>query len=219
MSIGIQILREIKRCLPAKSVLSLSYPDIISKVSEVNELFGIEVEKTTSFNQWHGKKYPLPDTEEVFEKIGCKLRCVDIVASRGCEEIVDLNYPVDLGQHDIVIDGGTSEHVFMIGQSLMNAANAVRPGGKIIQGLPVTWGNHGFYNVCPTVLWDFYTQNGWDIELFCGLDIAQETFLIRSTDRQDLPPHINVLVVAKRVTSSPMKIPAQTKYLKSPTLS
>ena len=218
MGLKLNSLHALRLCLPAKEVLSLGYPDILVTQDQLEELFGVRVEKTTNFGKWHGCNFPLPESLEFFQKIGSNLKCIDIYASRGCEEIVDLNIPTDIGQFDLVIDGGTIEHCFHIGTALLNSAGAVKPGGRIIQGNPMSMMNHGFYNLSPTLLYDFYTQNGWEIEQFYAIN-NQGAYEIPATKRFQAPPECSLFCVAKRVNDAPLKVPSQSKYIHNPNLS
>lgn len=204
--------------MPAKEVLSLGYPDIVATQQEVAKILGIVVLKTTDFGAWHGVKHPLPETMELFEKLGSKLTCIDIHASRGVEKIVDLNIPAEIGLYDLVIDGGTIEHCYHIGTALMNAASAVKPGGRIFHGTPMSMVNHGFYNVSPTLFHDFYTQNGWEIERFYAVSNTDQLFEISPWKRVQIAPEMSLCCLARRSTDVPLKIPTQTKYLKNPNL-
>lgn len=47
---------------------------------------------------------------------------------------------------DIVLDGGTSEHIFDIANVFKNMHDLLRPGGIFIHMSPYTWMEHGFYN-------------------------------------------------------------------------
>jgi hypothetical protein len=105
--------------------------------------------------------------------MGLKLSVIDRVAHTGCEEIVDLNERTSLPRlpfsdnmdgFDLVIDPGTSEHCFNIPQALVNLAGAVKVGGVISQALPMSMFNHGYWNVNPVALLDFYELNGFAIE-------------------------------------------------------
>lgn len=204
--------------MPAKEVLSLGYPDIVATQQDVARILGIVVLKTTDFGAWHGVKHPLPETMELFEKLGSKLTCIDIHASRGVERIIDLNIPTEIGLYDLVIDGGTIEHCFHIGTSLMNAAGAVKPGGRIFHGTPMSMVNHGFYNVSPTLFHDFYTQNGWEIERFYAVDRRGDTYDVPTTGRVQIGPEISLCCLAQRKDDRPLIVPTQTKYLKNPDL-
>lgn len=203
--------------LPGSSVLSLGYPDLVVTSADVEQILGVEVREFTPFGSWHGVEFPLPETVSVFRAIGASLHCVDVHPSRGVEQLVDLNLPCDLGSHDVVIDAGTIEHCFNIGQAIMNAANAVAAGGCILHAPPLSMANHGFYNINPTLLHDFYIQNGWEIELLSGV-AKSGRFEVPVTSRFAAPMEASLLFVASRPTLRPLKFPTQSKYLLNPGL-
>lgn len=201
----------------AGDVLCLSYPDILIPFEECP----YEVTKRSKFGGWHGKKYDLPETTELFTLMGAKsVRYVDIVASRGQEEILDLNEPQDLGEYDLVIDPGTTEHCFNVGQAVKNAANAVKEGGVIFHTPPVTMVNHGFWCFSPTSLYDFYSQNGFEIEgmLFERKGELVEIPPAKYTSRYSLPDEVSLYCFARRVKKQPLIWPIQTKYKLNPGL-
>ena len=220
MALTLQALQLIKPYLKGK-ILQLGYNDILATPEEVEGLFGVSVKERTDFGKWHGIKHPLVETQAFLEALGCHSTCIDIVQSRGCELVCDLNtpyLPFEPNSFDLVIDGGTLEHVFNIGQALMNVANAVRVGGVIFHGNPVNWINHGFYSMNPTLLHDFYTQNGWE-ELHAKI-------VARDGQTEDVNPvkrflakiELSNLYAARRKEFATLKFPTQTKYLNNPTL-
>lgn len=109
-----------------------------------------------------------PDGIESYDLENSSLHCVDIKRHKGNEIVADINYPQEFGRYDLVLDPGTVEHCFNIGRALINAAKSVRLGGRVIHGSPVSMVNHGYYNLCPMVLRDFYETNGFEVE-FVGL--------------------------------------------------
>lgn len=179
------------------------------KASDLEE-FGYKPTKFTASNEWHGEKDPLPESVEFFASMGSRLTVVDFAPMMGMEKIVNLNYPHDLGQFDLVIDPGTLEHCFNIGQAFMNAANAVRVGGRIFHISPMSMLNHGFYNLNPTLFHDFYTQNGWDLEMKV---LPNASPAVMSTKRFDMTTEYLIRAMARRNTSAALKMPIQTKYL------
>ena len=214
MGLTLQALKSLKPYLKGR-VLSLGYQDILPTPEEIRGLFGVDVEKTTSFNARHNVKHRLPETEEFFSKIGVEHVCVDIVKSRGPEIICDLNYPCDLGRFDLVIDGGTLEHCFNVGQAFLNATSAVKVGGVIFHGNPISMVNHGFYMFSPTLYHDFYTQNGWEVMEMYVSDKAGNTARVPPIARVRVAHEMSILVAARRLSDAPMKFPTQTKYLKA----
>jgi hypothetical protein len=198
-------------------VLSLGYPDIVASASEVRNILGIDPTKFVDTGRWHGVDYPLPETVHLFKLAGARLDCVDIRASRGVERIVDLNYPQDLGEYDLVLDCGTVEHCFNIAQAILNAANAVKPGGYIFHTPPLSMVNHGFYNLNPTLFHDFYGQNGWEIELLRAAT-RERTWDIPPVQRVQVASELSLYCLARRRSAGPLKFPTQTKYLLKPDL-
>jgi hypothetical protein len=86
----------------------------------------------------------------------------------GCEHVPDLihdlNRPLPqnfINRFNLVIDPGTTEHVFDIKTGLTNIVRALKIGGTIIQQVPVYSYNGGYYSINPNVLNDFYRENGF----------------------------------------------------------
>jgi hypothetical protein len=202
---------------PSKRVLSLGYPDILATKEVISSLFNVEPTIFVDNGKWHGIDHELPETVEFFKLIGSEIQCVDVHASRGIETVLDLNYPHDLGKFDMVIDPGTVEHCFNIGQAIINAASAVAEGGVIFHTPPVTMVNHGFYNLNPTLMFDFYMQNGWEVEMACGVR-GGEMFEIEPYRRAAWPPECSMYFVARRMNMNALSFPTQTKYLVNPDL-
>lgn len=219
MGLTLQALNTLKPYLKGK-ILTLGYQDIVATQRQIEELFGVSVEKTTDHGAWHGKDFPLPETEEFFSRIGCDVTCVDLAKIRGPEIICDLNYPswsptLEPKSYDLVIDGGTLEHCFNIGQALITAANTVKVGGHIFHWNPLSMVNHGFYNICPTLYHDFYTQNGWEVLVMMAATLGDESCPIHPTKRTTVIPELSNVVIAKRLSDAEWKYPTQTKYLKN----
>ena len=204
--------------LPGKRVLSLGYPDLVVRAEDIREIFGVEPTQFADYGAWHGVAHPLPETYAVFEAIGASLDCIDIRQSRGVERVVDLNHACALGAYDIVIDPGTVEHCFNIGQAIMNAANAVAPQGRVFHISPLTMMNHGFYNINPTLLSDFYTQNGWTIETLVGV-VKGGVFKVPSAQPfRAVPERASLYCMARRDSCDELRFPTQAKYLANPDL-
>lgn len=206
--------------LAGARILTLGYPDLLATREETEKLLNCGPlarinSKASAAHKMNGRA--LADTEEAFAAAGAQsLRCVDLFPSRGVEEIVDLNEPVNgwADSFDLVIDAGTIEHCANIGQALMNAANAVAPGGRVFHSPPVSMLNHGFYNICPTLLHDFYTQNRWQIEHLSGFRVADFSgFDVAPTRRARVPEESALYFLARRgKVAGNLCWPTQTKY-------
>ena len=65
---------------------------------------------------------------------------------------------------DVLMDIGTSEHVFHYPNCLKNIAESVAVGGFIFDSLPMNnQVDHGFYQFSPTIFSDFYDDNKFKI--------------------------------------------------------
>jgi hypothetical protein len=206
MGLGLDAVKLLLPHLKNAKILSLGYPDLL--IEDPRSVFGVTPKHYTEFGPWHGVQYPLPETVETFALLGSTLKCIDIHASRGCEEIIDLNYLTNLGKFDLVIDAGTIEHCFNIGHAILNASNAVKAGGHIFHSPPMTMLNHGFYNVCPTLLFDFYYQNGWEIE-----HLTSNYGAVPYVKRFKAAPECCLYFIAKRIGNAWLKYPTQSKYI------
>ena len=204
-----------------RRVASMGYPDIIAPMEMVEKVMGDEFPKLTyrpdseAICKRHGiAKRDIPDAHSFFKAMGCALDVYDIVKERGCEILCDLNHPiVSRGSYDIVLDVGTAEHCFNIGQAIVNMADMVRKDGYIIHENPFNCGNHGFYNLNPTWYHDFYTTNGFDL-LACALvDRHGASARVSYTKRFKFTEvEVNTFAMAQRKTIKTLAFPMQTKY-------
>ncbi len=95
------------------------------------------------------------------------LEALDVSAYEGAEHIFDLNddeIPAHLmGRFDAVFNGGTLEHVFHVPNALTSITRMLRPGGVVIHILPCNgWVDHGFYQISPTLMFDYYNAAGFE---------------------------------------------------------
>ena len=77
----------------------------------------------------------------------------------------DLNAPVPPeleGRFNLIIDGGTMEHVFDVRQVLENVVRMCRESGWVVHLSPSSnYVDHGFYSFSPCFFYDFYEANGF----------------------------------------------------------
>jgi SAM-dependent methyltransferase len=97
--------------------------------------------------------------------------CESLDASdfEGADHVFDLNQPSVpdelAGRFDVVIDGGTLEHVFHLPNALANIHAMLREGGRAIHLVPSSNHlDHGFWMFSPTVFRDYYGANRYDLE-------------------------------------------------------
>jgi hypothetical protein len=104
---------------------------------------------------------------EAFSAIGfSSLEALDFSDYEGAEHIFDLNSDVLPSRlhhrYDLVYNGGTLEHVFHVPNALMNISKMVRAGGTVVHLLPCNnWVEHGFYQISPTLMFDYYAAAGY----------------------------------------------------------
>jgi hypothetical protein len=210
---------------PGMRIASMGYPDIIANVDSFIEATFSPVEfrpDSSAICKRHGlKERPIPDAHSFFKLLGASLDVYDVVRERGCEILLDLNKPDGAEPYkanrylayDIVLDVGTAEHCFNIGQALINMASMVKQGGYIIHENPANWGNHGFYNLNPTLFFDFYEQNGFQVEAM-KLVAKDGRFIIPNpVSRFKFPnEEVNIFCIAQRINVQKLTCPIQTKY-------
>ena len=111
-------------------------------------------------------------------------KALDISDYDFADYIFDLNSS-EVPEHlldafDVIIDGGTIEHVFHVPNALNNLYKMLRQGGRIIHLSPSSNHiDHGFYMFSPTLFWDFYEANRFEINNFQ---------VFRCTPRHDVDP-------------------------------
>lgn len=115
---------------------------------------------------WLKRKEAHPSTN-LFKSLGCKqVNSIDIYPDESPTHLIDLNLPIDQGYNenfDLIYDGGTIEHCFNIPQVLRNTAAMLEIGGRVIHHTPTNnWVDHGFYQISPTLFFDFYEAAGFD---------------------------------------------------------
>jgi hypothetical protein len=111
-----------------------------------------------------------PLTQEgLFRSLGFStVHSIDISNYEDATFQLDLNEPSTPDHlsesYDIVFNGGTIEHVFHVGNALFHATSMARKGGVVVHLNPSNdWIDHGFYQLSPTLMFDFYNVNESDI--------------------------------------------------------
>lgn len=108
------------------------------------------------------------DAYKFFKMFGVKeVHAIDYNEIDGADIIFNLNDDLPeklVGKFDMVINGGTSEHVFDIAKAMVNMSKLVKKEGIIVHILPLAgYIEHGFYSFSPTFFSDFYEKNDWEI--------------------------------------------------------
>lgn len=216
-------------------VLSFGYPDLMADPKEIAGVFDSSVAAGFKYREdgervmaWHNKKDKFPrvvETTSFFHAIGLDIDYVDINRSRGVERLVDLNNPLpeDMsGRYACVLDIGTTEHCFNIGQAMTNVANALVEGGFAFHASPLNLFNHGFYIFNPTFFADFYQQNGFEMVYLASVTSSwpEKPFVeLPLYGRFEVDTEsTGVVAVARKVQAQAIQWPMQTKYKRAPDL-
>ena len=98
-------------------------------------------------------------------------RALDFTPSEAPDYIFDLNSGEMteglLGAFDVIINGGTIEHIFHIPNVLNNIFRMLASDGRIIHFSPISARmDHGFYMFSPTLFRDYYRANKFEIDTF-----------------------------------------------------
>jgi len=85
-----------------------------------------------------------------------------------------------VGRFDLILDSGTIEHVFHLPNALNNIFRMLKIGGRVVHISPSSNHiDHGFYMFSPTLFWDYYAANQFEIN---------SAMLFRYTPRHDSVP-------------------------------
>jgi hypothetical protein len=230
------LLKVTKAVGPSCRMLSLGYSDMLVTEQQLSALCGADILNRINFRddseailKWHrleGTAPRLAETHSLFKAMNIDTEFVDIVASRGCEIVMDLNEPSAEemhGKYDVVYDGGTMEHCFNIGQVMRNIHAMTRLGGFIVHLNPINFFNHGFFNFNPTFYYDFYTQSGnrivSDFHVLYGPVFASQMMTVPPiAGGAEVPARSVVLVIAQKTSDAIPGWPMQSKYLHTPNL-
>ena len=214
----------IPRLKKGDRIASMGYPDIITPEPLLKKLIGELKYSMLTFRQdsarickRHNIDYRLiPDADSLFDLMGAKLDVFDIVEYRGGEILCDLNYPIpQKEQYDYVLDVGTAEHCFNIGQAIINMAQLLKKDGTIFHSNPFVMGNHGFYGLNPTLFSDFYGQPGFRLDwLRLMISGSNEVLDVPPVKRFQAPAaEVDIFAAATRTEVREITYPTQYKYV------
>ena len=165
--------------------------------------------------------------EDLYSLLGAERVCaIDFSDFEGAQIVHDMNFAIPdslFDSFDLVLDGGTLEHIFDLPTSLRNAAQMVRPGGRFISLTQTNnFCGHGFYQFSPELFYRFFClDNGFETEeCLIWEDIPRSVFY-RVPDPDAVRCRINLtskfgtymMVQAKRVgQTSRCFVPQQSDY-------
>jgi SAM-dependent methyltransferase len=166
--------------------------------------------------------------EPFFEALGAKtVDSVDNSDFEGARLVHDLNQPMPAewaNQFDVVIDGGTLEHVFNFPVALRNSMELVREGGRLfIHTIANNFCGHGFYQFSPELFYrTLSAENGYEVERMVihrvgpygsWREVADPDAIRSRVELITFTP-VALLVQARRVSIKPIfsRMPQQSDY-------
>lgn len=152
----------------------------------------------------------------------CTMTAIDFDGTEQALKL-DLNTPIDLErQFQLVLNLGTAEHVFNVGQVFKTIHDHTAPGGVMVHGLPFSgWVDHGFFNFNPTFYWDLAAANGYTMMAAIYTELKplklvqlQQRESIHEMARQGLLGNNSLIYVVLRKPdlNSDFRIPFQGYY-------
>lgn len=212
------------------TVLTFGYPDLLVPQDVLVKMFGEALvaglatrDDAASILRWHSLEDvwtgPFYDSVSLFNALNADVVVSDVAVHRGMERIVDLNEPLpdDLrAKFDIVIDPGTCEHCFNVGQAFRNVCDAVAVGGFLVHSAPLNRTNHGFWNFSPTIYPDYMGDNGFRIDTLMGISgnprVGYKSEKLEMLKRFTPAADSAILMLAERQKMLPHVWPVQRKY-------
>jgi SAM-dependent methyltransferase len=168
-------------------------------------------------------------TETLLTRLGYPaIEAMDFTDKEGAAHIHDLNKPCPdhlKGQFDIVIDGGTTEHIFYIGTALDTCHDLLAPGGLLLSYVSADgWFGHGFFQTGPDVPWRYWHHaRGYqmlEVSIVARklpgqiTAIPDPTGQPRGGERALSGPHMILTAARKPLVDPPYAPPIQGHYTK-----
>jgi SAM-dependent methyltransferase len=141
------------------------------------------------------------------------IKSLDFSDYEGADIVADLNVPLPSelsNKFDVVIDGGTTEHVYNVAIALENCSRLCKPGGQIIHILPAdNFNGHGFWQFSAELFFSLYSSvNGYEDTEVVFVCLNQRKYWYR----------VNKPRLGRRVhlrSSSPVHVMVKTRKMTS----
>jgi hypothetical protein len=164
--------------------------------------------------------------DELFLMLGATtVTALDFSPYEGAKLIHDLNEPVpaDWGQqYDMILDGGTLEHIFNFPIAVKNCMQMLKRGGRFVLVIVANnWCGHGLYQFSPELFYRLFApENGFSVVEMYVAEANGRTYAVRDPaivgSRVELcnDKPVYLLVHAQRNTVGEvlLKAPQQSDY-------
>jgi hypothetical protein len=131
----------------------------------------------------HYREHSNMTYQEFFHALGFQsVLVLDASDYEGADIVHDLNtdyIPRNCDyRFNLILDGGTLEHVFNIPAALKTISRMTAIDGRIVHISPMSnCADHGFYSFSPTLFADYYTANLFDISRISLVRFARDPVL------------------------------------------
>jgi hypothetical protein len=187
------------------SSCTLGFPDMGSSLEDLLKIFNLK-----HINQ--------PTFLSVLQALGFERNHVlDVSAYENADISVNLNFPYDSdNKYDFIVDNGTLEHCFNVGQAFFNIKHMCSVGGVIFHNNPANWVGHGFWNMSPCVYFDFYRANGFEVNVYWrSVESGISTKIEYKPKKTEVLPAKKYIIhaIAKKIHEMPDIIPTQNRFV------
>lgn len=122
---------------------------------------------------------------------------------------------------DVVLNNGTAEHIFNIGQVFRTIHDHCEVGGLMIHDCPFTgWIDHGFYTLQPGLFYDLAAANGYEVVRVYLTELRSNmVILVEGRDHipvlaetGKIPMGASLVVVLRKLVAGAFRLPMQGYY-------
>ena len=171
---------------------------------------------------------PTVYAEQFFRLCGAEtVQSMDKTDYEGATILHDMNLPIPstlIGQYDLVVDGGSLEHVFNVPVALRNSMDMLKVDGHYVCATATNnYSGHGFYQFSPELFFAvFAPENGFRLleaylfeengrNVWYRLSLSADSAR-RLTFQNSVPAHL--LILAKKIADVPVfeHAPQQQMY-------
>lgn len=194
-------------------VLSFGVPDIFTDLEE----FKPYQSKNKKLIEFHRGNVPCNGAKILRDHLKLDITFLEFKKMKDVNLVADLNTVQASTLYDIIIDPGTTEHIFNIANVYKFIVESLLIYGSILHSSPANRINHGFYSISPTLLQSVYDQNGFTIEdmiLWTGPYVKLFTKDIKEKphSRYATKVECNVVCHAVKTQHKAFTFPIQDKY-------
>jgi hypothetical protein len=150
----------------AGSIATLGNQDVLLTSDEMEKVasrYGVALPEATKFMDG------TVQVRDLFESLGfTNVTSIDNSDYENADVLMDLNVAGVPQEHrqkyDVVLDGGTLEHIFHVPNVFSNIFELLKPGGRVVHFSPSSNNiDHGFYMFSPTLFHDYYRANHFEL--------------------------------------------------------